>query len=109
MEESPLYLKYLCKLIKRTIEKNSDNNFTHLFDTLNEVEVDFKEEAKTLFDYIFKAIENNIEWNPEQLDEYIKEKEIHKKGNDTAIELFQNFNILEKKLNKIINEKWKSF
>lgn len=44
-----------------------------------------------------------------QLSEYIKEKEIHKKGNDTAIELFQSFNDLEKQLSNIINKKWKSF
>ena len=34
MEDSPLYLKYLCKLIKRTIEKNQVENFSELFETI---------------------------------------------------------------------------
>jgi len=38
-----------------------------------------------------KAIEGNVGWNPDMLDELIYEREVNKKGQDLAIEIYTEY------------------
>lgn len=43
----------------------------------------------------YTAIKNNIEWYPDGLEELISDKETNKVGDDTAIDLFTKYRVIE--------------
>ncbi|EAR94374.2 hypothetical protein TTHERM_00049190 (macronuclear) [Tetrahymena thermophila SB210] len=92
---NPRYLEICCKLFRRMLEAGFSANYVS--NCIAQVTVDPASLsdafnlAKDIKDLKIKAIENNIEWYPAILNYLIMEKQTNKQGEDTAIEIFQQY------------------
>lgn len=100
-KNSPYYLEFFCKIIRRMIEIGSidiklitEQCNQYSFATNNEgLQILLAQKEMKL-----EATKNDIDWEPTVVGLLRKEKETNKVGEDKAIELFDNYLGLESKL-----------
>ena len=106
MQESPFYLKYLCRLIKRNIENAEKGNFKPLFDVLvaNKTHIGggkigplkkpLNEHTQGLYEVMYDVISHNISWRPQKLAGLLKDVATYKMkvtDNELEIRSFSHF------------------
>jgi len=92
-KDSPAYIEYICKFIKRTMELELEPKQIEGY--ANGVDINRQdallESTLSLIALKEDAFKNDIDWNPSGLKSLIDENKVNKSGNEQAIEIFTTY------------------
>jgi len=99
---TPFYMEFACKYIKKAVERRVEpKELIEQMKQITEIENENVQSVNQILDLKLQAIEGDIGWNPNLLEELIVEREINKVGEDQAIDIYtrywKNFRDLQEK------------
>lgn len=88
----PNYMEFVCKYLKKGFEKRIEpKDLIEQMKQITETTTEPIQLLNQIRELKLKAIEGDIGWNPNLLDELVLEREINKVGEDLAIELYTEY------------------